>query len=67
MRPDAVVIYTVGDNFVSTPNSWWIAIVPVSLIEAFESCDGNIAAAARMLGLDRANLHRRLKRLGLRS
>jgi len=34
---------------------------------ALENCDGNIAAAARTLGLDRANLHRRLKRLGLRT
>ncbi len=28
---------------------------------------GNIAAAARELGLDRANLHRKLKRLGMKS
>ena len=34
---------------------------------ALERNDGNVAGAARDLGVDRANLHRRLKRLGLRS
>ncbi len=33
---------------------------------ALTAAEGNIAAAARELGLDRANLHRKLKRLGLR-
>jgi len=32
---------------------------------ALDRRDGNVAAAARDLGLDRANLHRKLKRLGL--
>ena len=32
---------------------------------ALENHGGNVAAAARDLGLDRANLHRKLKRLGL--
>lgn len=37
-----------------------------SLIErALEAHDGNKAAAARVLGLDRANLHRKMKRLGI--
>ncbi len=34
--------------------------------EAVDRADGNLAAAARELGLDRANLHRRLKRLNLK-
>ena len=38
-------------------------LISRALIEA----EGNIAAAARALGVDRANLHRRLRRLGLRS
>jgi DNA-binding NtrC family response regulator len=33
---------------------------------ALERNRGNVAAAARELGVDRANLHRRLRRLGLR-
>ena len=32
---------------------------------ALARCDGNVAAAARDLSIDRANLHRKLKRLGL--
>jgi len=32
---------------------------------ALDQADGNMAAAARSLGLDRANLHRRLKKLGM--
>ena len=35
------------------------------LSRALDRCGGNIAAAARELGLDRANLHRKLKRQGL--
>ena len=35
------------------------------LRQALERAGGNIAAAARALGLDRSNLHRRLRRLGL--
>jgi len=34
--------------------------------DALNEANGNMAAAARQLGLDRANLHRKLKRLGLR-
>jgi two-component system, NtrC family, nitrogen regulation response regulator NtrX len=33
--------------------------------QALENCAGNVAGAARQLGMDRANLHRKLKRLGL--
>jgi len=32
---------------------------------AVERCDGNWAEAARRLGLDRGNLHRMAKRLGM--
>jgi len=35
------------------------------LSDALAGNEGNVAAAARDLGLDRANLHRKLKRLGL--
>ena len=35
------------------------------LTRILAKCDGNVAAAARELGIDRANLHRKLKRLGL--
>ena len=31
--------------------------------EAVDAAGGNLAEAARQLGLDRANLHRRMKRL----
>jgi anaerobic nitric oxide reductase transcription regulator len=34
---------------------------------AIERCNGNWASAARQLGLDRGNLHRLAKRLGMRS
>ncbi len=34
---------------------------------AIERCEGNWAQAARLLGVDRANLHRMAKRLGMRS
>ena len=34
---------------------------------ALERCDGNWARAARQLGLDRGNLHRLAKRLGMRA
>ena len=33
--------------------------------DSLEATDGNIAAAARRLGVDRANLHRKIQRLGL--
>ncbi|MCK4305423.1 MAG: sigma-54-dependent Fis family transcriptional regulator [Candidatus Eisenbacteria sp.] len=33
--------------------------------QALEEVSGNVAAAARNLGLDRANLHRKIRRLGL--
>jgi two-component system nitrogen regulation response regulator NtrX len=33
--------------------------------QALERSNGNVAEAARSLGLDRANLHRKIKRLGL--
>jgi len=33
--------------------------------DAVTAADGNLAAAARALGVDRANLHRRMKRLEL--
>ena len=36
------------------------------VVEALDAAGGNVAEAARRLGLDRANLHRRLRRLGLR-
>ena len=31
-----------------------------------ENASGNVAEAARALGLDRANLHRKIQRLGIR-
>ncbi len=34
--------------------------------QALGAADGNVAEAARRLGLDRANLHRKMKRLGIR-
>ena len=37
----------------------------IHISEAVKQAGGNVAAAARILGVDRANLHRRLKRLGL--
>jgi anaerobic nitric oxide reductase transcription regulator len=37
------------------------------IADAIERCDGNWARAARRLGIDRANLHRMAKRLGMRS
>ena len=33
---------------------------------ALDAAGGNVAAAARALGVDRGNLHRRLQRLGLK-
>ncbi|MBU8870980.1 MAG: sigma-54 dependent transcriptional regulator [Gemmatimonadales bacterium] len=36
-----------------------------TISQVVDQCEGNVAAAARKLGLDRANLHRKLKRLGL--
>ena len=36
------------------------------ILRALDEVDGNVAAAARTLGLDRANLHRRLKKLGIK-
>jgi DNA-binding NtrC family response regulator len=33
--------------------------------EAVDAAEGNLAEAARRLGVDRANLHRRMKRLGI--
>jgi anaerobic nitric oxide reductase transcription regulator len=35
------------------------------IADALDRCDGNWARAARQLGLDRANLHRMAKRLGM--
>ena len=35
------------------------------LKEALASCGGNVAAAARLLKVDRGNLHRRIKALGV--
>ena len=37
------------------------------LKEALARCAGNVAAAARLLKVDRGNLHRRLKALGVDS
>ncbi len=37
------------------------------IAEAVDRCDGNWAEAARKLGLDRGNLHRLAKRLGMRT
>jgi DNA-binding NtrC family response regulator len=37
-----------------------------TIAAALGAAGGNVAAAARALGVDRANLHRRLQRLGLR-
>ncbi len=36
------------------------------ILQTLDEVDGNVAAAARQLGLDRANLHRRLKKLGIK-
>ncbi len=36
------------------------------ILKALEKTNGNAAAAARILELDRANLHRRLKKLGIK-
>jgi len=36
------------------------------ILRALDEADGNVAAAARILDLDRANLHRRLKKLGIK-
>jgi len=36
------------------------------IVRALEQAQGNVAATARILGLDRANLHRRLKKLGIK-
>ncbi len=38
----------------------------IMISKTLKKTDGNVAAAARMLGVDRANLHRRLQKLGLR-
>ncbi len=36
------------------------------ILQTLHAVDGNVAAAGRKLGLDRANLHRRLKKLGIK-
>ena len=38
-----------------------------TIAAALRAAGGNVAAAARALGVDRANLHRRLQRLGLKA
>jgi two-component system nitrogen regulation response regulator NtrX len=38
-----------------------------TIAAALRAAGGNVAAAARVLGVDRANLHRRLQRLGLKA
>jgi two-component system nitrogen regulation response regulator NtrX len=35
------------------------------IIQALERCDWNVSAAARMLGVERTNLHKRMRTLGV--